>query len=141
MHILVFMRKLIFVGMTDIYQIHIVCTHILPLHCLSFRHTHSAHSFSHTRTHTHKCCTTLSVLEFYILMKEEAHCPMRGVRAGRDHFSVDSRVVWRQFGGASSRPSLLAQFHSIPLSAGYLWYNLPGSIRTPPLSLPLFCQC
>ena len=108
------------------------------LHCLSSSQTHTLF-FSHT--HTHKRCTTLSVLEFYILMKEEARRPIKAVGAGRDHLSADSRVVRRQFDGALSGPWLPALPSGVPSSAGDWWYDPPGWIRTPPLCLPLFCQC
>lgn len=48
---------------------------------------------THTRTHTHKRSTTLSVLEFYILMKEEARCPIGAARARRDHLGADGGGV------------------------------------------------
>ena len=92
-------------------------------------------------THTYKRCTTLSVLEFYILMKEEARRPIKTAGAGRDHLSADSRVVRRQRDGALSGPWLPALPSGVPSSAADWWYDPPGWIRTPPLCLPLFCQC
>ena len=134
-----FMRAVILVCMTSISRIHTEGTHFFScIVCLPLRHTLS---FSHTHTHTHKRCTTLSVLEFYILMKEEARRPIKAVGAGRDHLSADSRVVRRQFDGALSGPWLPALPSGVPSSAGDWWYDPPGWIRTPPLCLPLFCQC
>lgn len=108
------------------------------LHCLSFSQTHVLHT--HFSTHTHHRCTTLSVLEFYILMKEEALCPIRAGEAGRDHFGADSGVVPRQLKRASSSSPLPAPIGGLPSSAAGLWFEPTGWIRTPPLFLPLFCQ-
>lgn len=108
------------------------------MHCLSVSQTHVLHT--HFSTHTHQRCTTLSVLEFYILMKEEAPRPIGAGEAGRDHFGADSGVVPRQLKRASSSSPLPAPIGGLPSSAAGLWFGPTGWIRTPPLFLPLFCQ-
>ncbi|XP_024113720.1 uncharacterized protein LOC112136329 isoform X2 [Oryzias melastigma] len=47
----------------------------------------------------------LSVLEFYILMKEEARQPIREAGAGADHRGSDSRGVRGRLGGPPARPA------------------------------------
>lgn len=116
-------------------QRHTVRVHIFPL-ALSVFLSDTYHTFPRT----HKCCTTLSVLEFYILMKEEALCPIRAAEAGRDHFSADSGVVPRQLKRASSSSAPPAPLRGLPSSAAGPWFGPAGWIRTPPLFLPLFCQ-
>lgn len=55
--------------------------------------------FSHTSD------ALLSVLEFYILMKEEARQPIREAGAGADHRGSDSRGVRGRLGGPPARPA------------------------------------
>jgi len=113
-------------------------------HRLSFSHTHT-HTHTHTlvfpHTHTHAHAALLSVMEFYILMKEEARWPIRAAAAGRDHVGADSGVVRKRFDRSSSGSARPAPARGVPSSAGVWWYDPPGSIRTPPLRLPLSCQC
>lgn len=118
------------------YTIHTQGTHIFPFALSVFL---SDSLFSHTYTHTN--AALLSVLEFYILMKEEARRPIRAAGRGRDHVSVDSRVAQIYLDGALPGLCLPALPHDIPSSVSVAWYNPLGSIRTPPLCLPLFCQC
>lgn len=132
MHTLIFVQRLILVCVQKFSNTHkgtLFFAHALSVF-LSDTHT----LFS--PTYTHKCCTTLSVLEFYILMKEEACRPIRALGAGRDHLSADSREV-----GRLSGPPPPALLPGVPSSAGGLVVQSarldknPSSLSTPVLSV------
>ena len=85
------------------------------------------HIHTHTQMErdTHIHTALLSVLEFYILMKEEARGPIRGAGGGRNQLMADGGVVPSHPRGCSTRHRL----RTPPSSQGAMWCAPAVGIR------------